>query len=515
MARLPQFQEQGLISANIPQLDFATGGQQALAREQARYSESVTSALDKMSQFAFGKAKEEQELRNKVVGIQLRSDLEGQVQNELNKLMVQVETGQLSDFDAIQDRVRALSGMAVGLAQVSPEQANGLMASINAGGKALLAKSSDILVKAYGAERDRQTDETIAAIQKNLETVYSVPDQLSPEDTKRYESASRAIVMSMAANNPTSMPEKQKAFESARVAARNTVLTNHFVSTEFAKSPSERLSKLRSGEVGIYKPLWDEMNESEKNKVIQTTITRYADDLKLIDQNNKLEDGLNKDANMADYESYYAGKIGGDELKIRLKARGYTFSREELRAIQEGDIPDANPQLYGTLESQAERGLLSEDDTERMAKENRISWKQRNNLNKTIRGAEDKGVIEAKSIIRNAFVPNPLDPMTRQSHTRRAEVENQLINERIAAMEAGKPFDAQARARELVDQRLKQADMQQLNDAKERLAKLLGDVGLNPDRTDWTDEDLKRAGVSNADKRKSILRQVRVIKDKQ
>jgi hypothetical protein len=57
--------------------------------------------------------------------------------------------------------------------------------------------------------------------------------------------------------------------------------------------------------------------------------------------------------------------------------------------------------------------------------------------------------------------------------------------------------------------------MQQLNDAKERLAKLLGDVGLNPDRTDWTDEDLKRAGVSNADKRKSILRQVRVIKDKQ
>ena len=219
MARLPQFQESGLISANIPQLDFATGGQQALAREQARYSESVTSALDKMSQFAFGKAKEEQELRNKILGIQLRSDLEGEVQIETNRIMTEVKTGRLLDPIEIQNRFKAMSGMAVGLAQTSPEQANGLMASINANSKAVITKASDILANVYGAERDQMTADTIEAIRGNLATVYSAADQLSPEDVMRYESASRFIVMSMADHNPLSYGKSMEKFEQAKDAA--------------------------------------------------------------------------------------------------------------------------------------------------------------------------------------------------------------------------------------------------------------------------------------------------------
>ena len=176
MARLPQYQEVGLVSADIPRVDFAT------SRDAMRATESLGNALDKISQFAFGKVKEQQELENKVIGIQMRTELEGEVQKELNKLMVEVETGQLMDYNRINDRVKSLTGYATSLANISPEQAQGLMTSINSGGRALLAKSSDLLIKAYGAEQDYKTDELISNTSKFMQTnVYGLVDQLDPE----------------------------------------------------------------------------------------------------------------------------------------------------------------------------------------------------------------------------------------------------------------------------------------------------------------------------------------------
>jgi hypothetical protein len=149
-----------------------------------------------------------------------------------------------------------------------------------------------------------------------------------------------------------------------------------------------------------------------------------------------------------------------------------------------------------------------------MAKSRRISFRQRIELNRVIDGQENKDVAEAKLFIANAYVPNPSDPLTRRSHERRAEVTNQLLVEMQDAQLAGKPFNVRARARQLVDERNKQDDVKQLSEARTRLRTALAEAGLNQDREDWTEADLRAAGVDNADVRRKILRNVRAVQDK-
>ena len=328
------------------------------------------------------------------------------------------------------------------------------------------------------------------------------------------ETQSRAAVFANAAMNPTTLPKKMEEYEKARINARDSAMINHFVSGDFATSPSDRLNKLRSGDAGKFQPLWDSMDQTQKDNLTAKMLKRYVEDVQLVDQQDKLTKLNNQATNANDYDLYYTGKIGGDELKKRLIGRGYVFTREELKAIAEGDVPGAGPQLYGSLESEARRGLLTEARTENLAKNGQISWKQRNELNKVINKTDTADMAEAKSYISNSFVPNPLDPTTRQSHQRKADVINQLIIEKANADYENKPFNLLTRAYELVQGRMSQEDMKQLSAARERLQRQLSEAGLNSEREDWTDQDLKNAGVSNADKRKAILRSVRAIQDK-
>ena len=60
MARIPRFQESGLISADVPRLDFAN------LREEAKGFSSISENLDKISSFAFGKVKEEEKEKKRI-----------------------------------------------------------------------------------------------------------------------------------------------------------------------------------------------------------------------------------------------------------------------------------------------------------------------------------------------------------------------------------------------------------------------------------------------------------------
>ena len=123
MARLPRYQESGLISADIPRMDFAN------IREQSKQQQTIGNALTRISEFAFGEAKKERDKQNQLIGIQVRAELEGEVQKRFAELTTKVETGQLSNYTQIQEEVTAMRGLATGLAEVSPEQAQGLMQS--------------------------------------------------------------------------------------------------------------------------------------------------------------------------------------------------------------------------------------------------------------------------------------------------------------------------------------------------------------------------------------------------
>ncbi len=503
MARdLPRFQPSGVVSADIPRLDFAN------VRESARASASMSEGLDRISQFAFGQAERQRKEENRIIGIQMRSELESEVQRELNNLDIQVETGQISNFNEIQSRVQSLQGLARGLAQVDPDQANGLMLSINNGGKALLKKSSDILVKAYGAQQDVRTDQTISTLQSNLQSLYAY--ETDQEAISRYEAGARNIAFSLAAQNPLTLPKKLDDFEKARLAARDAAMTNYFVSTEFSTRPSESLAKLRAGDAGKFSPMWQTMDEGQRDAVVQRMLKRQADDLQVIDRDNKLSTERNRASNYVDYNEFYLGRIGGDELLKRMSARGYIPGREELKQIREGDIPGAPDQYFGGLEFKARQGQMNLEQADELFRERRISLKQRNTLFGLIDKTERPEMAKARDFIRNSFVPNPLDPSTRQGNVRRAEVENQLLIEENQARAEGKPFDAFARAQALVGARMQAEDMRALEESRKRLRQKLEEIGLDY-REDYTKETLDRAGKGNATQRNTIIRIINSI----
>ena len=76
MARLPRFQESGLISADIPRMDFAN------VREGSRQAQTIGNALTRISEFAFGRVRQEREEQNRLIGMQARSELEAEVYRE-------------------------------------------------------------------------------------------------------------------------------------------------------------------------------------------------------------------------------------------------------------------------------------------------------------------------------------------------------------------------------------------------------------------------------------------------
>jgi hypothetical protein len=497
MARLPRFQESGLISADIPRLDFSG------ARESAGFSQAITSSLDKITEFALGKIKAEQDMQNKILGIQMRGDLEADAQRRFAELNLELSRGQRTDIGEMTEEIKALSGLAVSLARISPEQANGLMNSINSGGKALLTKTADVLTKAYGAQADQRTDSAIDDIKYNLETTIRYADSL--ETIEEYEAQARAIIFASAVNNPDTLTSKMADFEKARVAARQSAMVSYFGSDEFATSPARRLEKLRQGDVGQFMPLWDKMDTDARNKVIDKMNSRAAQDYEFLDREQKLTEQVNKVADIDDYDSMLLGEISGEEYLNRVRERGSIPSQELIRSIRSGDHSGANEQQYGQLESLALKGQLSENKLDQYAKDRRISWKQANSLRRIILGADRKDLQDGMREIADAFVPNPLDPMTRSGNVRRAEVQSQLRQEFKAAMDAGKPFDAFRRAQELIKGRRGQEDLKQLEDARTRLRTKLESVGVAY-REDLTDEDLRRAGVNRNDIR--VIRRI-------
>jgi hypothetical protein len=468
----------------------------------------MAEGLDRISQFAFGQVEKQRKEENRIIGIQMRSELESEVQKELNNLDIQVETGQISNFNEIQSRVQSLQGLARGLAQVDPDQANGLMLSINNGGRALLKKSSDILVKAYGAQQDVRTDQTINTLQSNLQSLYT--HETDQEAVARYEAGARNIAFSLAAQNPLTLPKKLDDFEKARLAARDAAMTNYFVSTEFSTRPSESLAKLRAGDAGKFSPMWQTMDEGQRDAVVQRMLKRQADDLQVIDRDNKLSVERNRADNYVDYNEFYLGKIGGDELLKRMSARGYIPGREELKQIREGDIPGAPDQYFGGLEFKARQGQMNLEQADELFRERRISLKQRNTLFGLIDKTERPEMARARDFIRNSFVPNPLDPSTRQGNVRRAEVENQLLIEETQARAEGKPFDAFARAQVLVRDRQNAEDVKELAESRKRLRQKLEEIGLSYNES-YTKETLDRAGKGSAQQRQTIIRIINSI----
>jgi hypothetical protein len=501
MARLPRFQESGLISADIPRMDFAN------IRETSRQQQSIGEALTRISEFAFGQVQKEREQRNKLIGIQLRTDLEMQAQVELADITAQVETRQLKDPKVIQETLTALAQQgARTLGQYSPEQASGFANTIASQGRAIIAKSSDLYVKEYQAGIDVLANDSIRAQSLNLETVYETAPTIEEAIGEVLKSRGRISSIAAQSSDPGRVMQD---FEKASVKARDNVLVRAFSSPEFAERPSAALAKLDKNDAGRYSDVWATMTFEEKDAVRERILKRQADIFSQTERERKAADEANKITGLDIREQLYRGRIGPNEAIKRLRAIN-DISSSEMQAILKGEAGGANDELYGRFEGLVDRGQLGEAAIDAYARAGQMSWKQANNLKKMVRGT-DKDYTEAKRFIDKSLgVPDPMVPGFRNERARAAEVQTQFIEERERALAAGEAFNPIETAQRLVKGRKDQDDVKLQDAAKDRLRKKLEEAGLRYSE-DYTAEDLKRAGVNNRDAKTitNLLKQVR------
>ena len=113
MAELPRYQRAGNMPADIPQLSFAN------VKEAARLSSNMGAALDKVSAFALGAVKERIDEENKIVGIQMRGELELLANEKMAEFKQKLQTGGYQSHEDMRQDVLSLQGLWKGLANSS------------------------------------------------------------------------------------------------------------------------------------------------------------------------------------------------------------------------------------------------------------------------------------------------------------------------------------------------------------------------------------------------------------
>lgn len=221
MARLPRYQESGLVAGDIPRLDFAN------LKEESRVMAGVGESLDRLSQFAFGEAKKETDRVNKLTAIQVRSELEGEVQKRMAELKMRVDSGEPPDYASIQTEIQSFIGYADGLKGLDIEQANGLISSIRTSGKVVLSAAADRISKANQDLAKLRIDDLNSVMATNIQTVLEV--EKDPEVFKAYVGASRGVVSSngiLANVHDDAMKGFDKSLESAISGFTGSYLRN-------------------------------------------------------------------------------------------------------------------------------------------------------------------------------------------------------------------------------------------------------------------------------------------------
>ena len=284
-------------------------------------------------------------------------------------------------------------------------------------------------------------------------------------------------------------------------------IVDYTISPTFADTPSQAIKLIESGDFG---KLSEVMKTVDRNKLKKAYIERVGEEATMYKRVSELNASKNIDEVNIIEDDLYAGKISGSEAYRKTKALGVTLPDEKRKAWLNGDLAGANPQNYGTFESQADRGKLGENDIDTLAKNGQISWRQANTLKKIARGNE-KDMGAARQFIDNTLgINDPLSPGLEDSKAKASKAKATLAQKKQEALTAGLPFNAMEAAQTLVKEKEISDSVIAKETARKGLENISKENGLEY-KENWTDEDLRRAGVKNEDVRKKIMRQVRAI----
>jgi hypothetical protein len=538
MAELPRYQPTGYLPADVPRLEFAN------IKESVAMTQGINSALDRLAGFAFKEAEEKArreglqygaenqptaeqvmtamqegksptelfakpgtvfgDAARKVQAGQLRSELEVLGRQELAKLSATVETGTF-DLKEVQTTIKSLtSGYARAISSVDAEEGLKFRSSMATAGNAVYVKATENFAKIVAEGKVVLANDALAATSTIIADTLKSENDPTMLSNRIQSERSRVYDAAIQTGKPEFVKSSMEDFNKKVLNA----IVDYTISPTFAATPSQAIKLIESGDFG---KLSEVIKTVDRNKLKKAYIDRIGEEATMYKRVSELNASKNIDEVNIIEDNLYAGRISGSEAYRQTKALGVTLPDEKRKAWLNGDLAGANPQNYGSFESLADRGKLGETDIDGLAKAGQISWKQANTLKKIARGNE-KDIGAARQFIDNTLgINDPLSPGLEDSKAKSSRAKASLSQMRQDALEAGLPFNAMEAAQTLVKQKEISDSVTAKTTARTSLETISKDNGLEY-KENWTDADLRRAGVKNEDVRRKIMRQVGVIK---
>jgi hypothetical protein len=503
------------INASLDRLSnfaFKQAAEQA-QREGMQYgAENMPSAEQVMTAMQEGKSPAELfakpgtvfgDAARKVQAGQLRSELEVLGRQELAKLSATVETGSF-DLREVQTTIKSLTaGYAKAISAVDAEEGLKFRSSMATAGNSVYVKATENFAKIVAQGKIALADDALAATSTIIaDTLKSENDPKILSDRIMIE-RNRIFEVAMQTGDPAFVKSTREDFNKKVLNA----IVDYTLSPTFADTPSQAIKLIESGNFG---KLSEVMKTVDRDKLKKAYIERAGEEATMWDRASKLNASKNVDELNTIEDNLYAGKISGSEAYRQSKALGITLPDEKRKAWLNGDLAGANPQNYGNFESLADRGKLGEADIDGLAKNGQISWRQANTLKKIARGNE-KDMGAARQFIDNTLgINDPLSPGLEDSKAKSSRAKATLAQQKQDALNAGLPFNAMEAAQNLVKEKEISDSVNAKETARKSLESISKENGLEY-KENWTDEDLRRAGIKNEDVRKKIMRQVRAI----
>jgi hypothetical protein len=533
MATLPLYQPTGFLPADIPRLDRAD------VKESAAQLTTITSALDRVSQFAFKKAEEQAEREGlqygaenqpsadqvmaaiqggkspqelfaepgttfgnaarKVQAIQLRNELEVKARNEFSRLSGMIEGGSFNLQD-VQTQIKAITdGYGRAISSISPEEGLKFRASAGSAGAPVYAKASDRAYKIYGESVKANADDLISQTPTIIADLISVEKDPVLLAERILVERQRVFDIAAQTNDPQFFAEKRADFDRALMGA----IVDYTATPAFAKNPVEGLRKMAAGDYGQLDRVMTRVN---KDKLMKMYMDRNGDIATTWKRTSELNAAKNIDLMNEVEDQFYAGRISGTQVLSQAKALGITLPDEKRKALIGGDGAGSSAQLYGQLESLADRQLVGENYFDDLASNKVISWKQANTLKKQVRN-DNPEMSRAREFIRNSLgVPDMMAPGFGQEKKTVADLSTQLQIKQAEARAAGEAFNPFAEAQILVKGESAQLVIKANENKQKRIEDKFVKQRVVYDKNKfYTKEDLKLMGFSNSDA-ESIIR---------
>lgn len=531
MATLPLYQPTGYLPADTPRLDYAN------LKEQAQQLTTITSALDRVSNFAFKRAMEQAEREGLQYGAENQPSLEqvmaavqrgespqelfakpgtvfgdaarkvqaGQLRNELEvvgrkklaDLSAIVDNGNFN-LQEVQREISSLtSGYAKAISAVSPEEGLKFRASMGTAGNAVYTKAADRAMQIYNEGIKSNANDLISQTPVILADTFNT--ESDPKMLEQRVAIEKQRVFDIAQQaGPEFLREKLADFDRQLLAS----VVDYASSPAFANNALDGLRRIQNNDFG---KMSDVMKRVDKNKLLKAYSDRMGEVATAWKRAADLENSTKIDVKNSILDQFYAGNISGSVAMQRIKAEGIILPDGERKSLLSGDNNGANAMLYGQFESLADRQLVGENYFDDLANARVISWQQANKLKKVVRN-DNPEMSRARQLIQNALgVPDMMSPGFGQEKQTVANLNRQLIDAQQQARISGEPFNPMAFAQELVASKEAQNVITAQKNKTQRLEKKFTahKVVYDPTRT-YTADDLNRLGIPKSE-HQSIL----------